>query len=73
MVGDAADAVLLTGLPGALRGPREWDFPRASVLGRIAAALTGGAVPRFEPEAVHLLVPIYLRSSEAERKLGAAK
>lgn len=72
VVGDAADAVLeAAGVPGVVRGPREWDWPRASVLGRLAARSAGGKASRFDPEAIHLLVPIYLRSSEAERKLEA--
>jgi tRNA threonylcarbamoyladenosine biosynthesis protein TsaB len=73
VVGDAADAVLAAArMPGALRGPREWDWPRAAVLGRLAAVSARGMAPRFDLEAVHLLVPIYLRSSEAERR-GAAR
>ena len=75
VVGDGADAFLgseavrESGPPGLVRGPREWDVPRARVLGLLAAE--GMAALRFDPEAVHSLEPAYLRVTEAERKLAA--
>jgi tRNA threonylcarbamoyl adenosine modification protein YeaZ len=68
VVGDGADALLAAcGPSSAVRGPREWDWPRASVLGALAAERIEASPPRFDPEAVHRLVPIYLRLSQAER------
>jgi len=52
-----------------VRGPREWDAPRARVLG----LLTAGRVPaaRFDLEEIHRLEPSYMRRTEAELKLSA--
>jgi tRNA threonylcarbamoyladenosine biosynthesis protein TsaB len=75
VVGDGADAFLRSeairqGGPSSLvRGPREWDVPRARVLGLLTAERMASA--RFDAEAVHSLEPAYLRVTEAERKLAA--
>lgn len=78
--GDAAERLL--GLFGAApegsslpaarsrvaRGPREWDFPRALVLGRLCARRLE-AEP-FERETIHRLEPAYARPSDAEIRHG---
>jgi tRNA threonylcarbamoyladenosine biosynthesis protein TsaB len=74
VLGDAADAVLESaGAAGAVRGPLEHDRPLADALGELAAEAAERDPPRFDLEAVHRLSPIYLRPSEAERKLDAAR
>jgi tRNA threonylcarbamoyl adenosine modification protein YeaZ len=73
VVGDAADLVLKTaGEAGLVRGPADWDRPDAAALGVLVAGAIEDERPRFDPEAVHGMVPIYLRPSEAEVKYGAA-
>jgi tRNA threonylcarbamoyl adenosine modification protein YeaZ len=52
--------------PVLVRGPREWDFPRASVLGKLLSEEAARA--RFDSEAVHALEPAYLRLAYAEAK-----
>lgn len=70
VIGDGADQVLERAQsPLLLRGPREWDLPRSSVLGLLTASRVANS--GFDLEAVHRLEPRYLRSSEAERKLAA--
>lgn len=80
VVGEGADALLeslaATGssfASGAVlrRGPREWDLPRASVLGSLTAPTIPDA--EFEPESIHALEPAYLRLSDAERRFLSRK
>ena len=70
VVGDAAEALLeVAPASGLARGPLEWDWPRAAVLGALAlqSAEQRQKPLRFDPEAVHGLEPIYLRPLEAGR------
>jgi hypothetical protein len=46
------------------RGPKQWDVPRARILGRLVAARADDT--SFDEEAVHRLEPDYLRLSDAE-------
>jgi tRNA threonylcarbamoyladenosine biosynthesis protein TsaB len=78
VAGDGADAFLRaeevasSGAAARLaRAPREWDVPRARVLGLLVAE--GMAAARFDAEAVHALEPAYLRVTEAERRLAARR
>jgi len=50
------------------RGSRDWDAPRASVLGYLTARRLESA--RFDLEAIHQLEPSYLRVSEAELRFS---
>lgn len=50
------------------RGPREWDFPRALVLGRLCARRLEAAP--FDREAIHRLEPAYARPPDAELRHG---
>lgn len=49
---------------GYIRGPVEWDQPRAATLARLSLDPLGEA--DFDQEAVHSLKPAYLRPSEPE-------
>ncbi len=82
--GDGADLLLaswpsaeVSGHPFRDRGrraPAAWDWPRAAALGRCALQNwpRDPADPLFsDPQAIHRLLPVYLRPSEAELKLGA--
>lgn len=73
LIGDGAE-LALSRLPAGLgyrRGPPPWDWPRAGVLGILAAReLEAGAALR-EREAIHRLQPVYMRLSEAERRFRA--
>ncbi len=86
VLGDGSDALLEAGrregleklIESVRRGPREWDWPRASVLGMRCAgpsplhgARADGAPKLFAAAEVHNLTPVYLRASEAERKFAA--
>ena len=73
VIGDAADS-FLEWLSGAasrdaefVRGLREWDRPRASVLGRLTVQEVSRT--KFDLEAIHRLEPTYLRLSDAEQRL----
>ena len=71
VLGDAADLVIETAaVPGVVRGPRDLDWPRASVVASLAVRASSADPPQFDPEAVHRLTPVYLRTSVAERKPG---
>jgi tRNA threonylcarbamoyladenosine biosynthesis protein TsaB len=71
VVGDAADVVMEIAAPaGVARGPREHDWPRAAVLASLAMKAAAQHPPPFDLEAVHQLIPVYLRDTEAERKIG---
>jgi hypothetical protein len=52
-----------------VRGPRAWDFPKARVLGLLGWPALSAA--RFDLAETHSLVPLYLRPSEPEIRLGA--
>lgn len=82
--GDGADLLLARWPPAEAshlpsrdrfrRAPAAWDWPRAAALGRCALQKwpRDPADPLFsDPRATHRLVPVYLRPSEAELKLGA--
>lgn len=51
-----------------VRGPRDWDIPRARILGLLAWSALEGS--RFDVETVHRLVPLYLRPSGPEIRLA---
>ncbi|MBI4604279.1 MAG: tRNA (adenosine(37)-N6)-threonylcarbamoyltransferase complex dimerization subunit type 1 TsaB [Planctomycetes bacterium] len=69
VAGDGADALLASAPPGRFaRGLREWDVPRARALGELTAEAARAA--RFDLDAVHGLEPVYLRVTEAERRLA---
>jgi tRNA threonylcarbamoyladenosine biosynthesis protein TsaB len=61
--GDGADE-LAESSGRLVRGPRDWDVPRASVLAELARERMQSA--RFDLEAIHSLAPAYLRPSEPE-------
>jgi tRNA threonylcarbamoyladenosine biosynthesis protein TsaB len=70
--GEGADAFLASSSHGLdlVRGPTDWDIPKARVLGRLLAEEVPTA--RFDPEAVHGLEPSYLRLSDAEIRRGSS-
>lgn len=73
LVGDGAlPARSFWGLPAVAPERGDDGWPSAAVLVRLVAPSLSSVASAFDVEAVHRLSPLYLRPSEAERKLGGA-
>ena len=74
LIGDGADLALKTLTSSSessdlSRGPADWDLPRASHLAKIAARRWSDGEMLRDAAEIHALEPVYLRPSEAERRL----
>ena len=77
LVGDGVDPFLeCVGADVAssfVRGDENWRWPSASALGRRALKKYHSGASLKGRDEVHRLVPVYLRPSEAERRLAAKR